>query len=177
MSHERRTHDSVTFFQVSTYLKFPEKSVQPSPYSGSCWFYCLENKSFSSLLCPTTWPNAIPQHSLSFPLYCAQPPASPLTAAYCNCVSFTRWNFITHAKHRTWTGWWLVGCAQCCRWRTWGWRQGLDERIGLDLDSRKEQKTTFTSKNVRGKYDGKKAHGSGSHTLVGIRTYQTWGTC
>lgn len=31
VSHERRTQDSVTFFQVSTYLKFPEKSVQPSP--------------------------------------------------------------------------------------------------------------------------------------------------
>lgn len=56
-----------------------------------------------------------------------------------------------------------------------GGGQGLDKRIGLDLDSRKEQKRTFTSKNVRKEYNGKKVHGSASHTLVGIGTI--WGTC
>lgn len=81
VSHER-THDSVTFFPGISIPQIPRIICAALPYSGSCWFYYLENESFPSLLCPATWPNSIPQHSLSFPLYCALPPASPLTAGY-----------------------------------------------------------------------------------------------
>lgn len=75
-----------------------------------------------------------------------------------------------HLAHGRW-----LDAPEFGRLRGWGWGEGLGLRIGCDPDSRKEWRRALKLRRVwQNKYDGKKAHESGSHTLAGSTTI--WGT-
>lgn len=161
----------------------------PSPTVARAGPITQEVRAVSHPLLCATSSNSVPQHSPSFPLCCAQHLPSPLIAHYWNCfICFTccklLWSgdFIIHIQHstqqRACTGWplasWTVSSVG--RLRGWGWGRGLLDFLwtaGKNKGVHSSQDCEEGKK--KKKNHGKGRHGSGSHTLAGIRNSR--GTC